>query len=131
MSRGARSTLEINARQFTADAPNQRWVGDTTEFIIGESGKLYLAAILDLFSRFQTILEARGMTCSMSRRGNCYDHAVMEAFFSSVKSELGEHFERCGTGKMQLFDYIEVFYNQFQGGGAIRFRRLAPDSRRA
>ena len=39
-------------RQFTAAAPNQRWVGDTTEFLIGESGKLYLAAILDLFSRF-------------------------------------------------------------------------------
>jgi putative transposase len=39
-------------RQFTADAPNPRWVGDTTEFVIGESGKLYLAAILDLFSRF-------------------------------------------------------------------------------
>jgi hypothetical protein len=39
-------------RDFTADAPNQRWVGDTTEFVIGESGKLYLAAILDLFSRF-------------------------------------------------------------------------------
>jgi putative transposase len=39
-------------RQFTADAPNQRWVGDTTEFVIGENGKLYLAAIRDLFSRF-------------------------------------------------------------------------------
>ena len=39
-------------RQFTAEAPNQRWVGDTTEFVIGESSKLYLAAILDLFSRF-------------------------------------------------------------------------------
>jgi putative transposase len=39
-------------RQFEAEAPNQRWVGDTTEFVIGESGKLYLAAILDLFSRF-------------------------------------------------------------------------------
>ena len=39
-------------RQFEADAPNQRWVGDTTEFVIGGSGKLYLAAILDLFSRF-------------------------------------------------------------------------------
>ena len=38
-------------RQFTAVAPNQRWVGDTTEFVIGESGKLYLAAILDLYSR--------------------------------------------------------------------------------
>ena len=39
-------------RQFTAAKPNQRWVGDTTEFVIGESGTLYLAAILDLFSRF-------------------------------------------------------------------------------
>ena len=39
-------------RQFTAERPNQRWVGDTTEFVIGSSGKLYLAAILDLFSRF-------------------------------------------------------------------------------
>jgi putative transposase len=146
-------------REFTAAAPNRRWVGDTTEFVIGESGKLYLAAILDLFSRFvvgwavsavndrhltikalemalkrrcpeigllhhsdqgctyasedyQTILDARGITCSMSRRGNCYDNAVMEAFFSSVKSELADRFDSCGDAKMELFDYIEVFYNQ-------------------
>src|SRR5262249_11711949 len=39
-------------REFTAEAPNQRWVGDTTAFTIDESSKLYLAAILDLFSRF-------------------------------------------------------------------------------
>ena len=38
--------------QFDAAAPNQRWVGDTTEFVIGSSGKLYLAVVLDLFSRF-------------------------------------------------------------------------------
>jgi len=37
---------------FTAAAPNQRWVGDTTEFVIGENAKLYLAAILDLYSRY-------------------------------------------------------------------------------
>ena len=36
-------------RRFEADAPNQRWVGDTTEFVIGSSGTLYLAAIVDLF----------------------------------------------------------------------------------
>jgi transposase InsO family protein len=146
-------------RQFTAERPNQRWVGDTTEFVIGESGKLYLAAILDLYSRFivgwavsavndrhltiralevalkrrgpdagllhhsdqgctyasedyQTILEARGITCSMSRRGNCYDNAVMESFFSTVKSELADRFASFGDAKMELFDYIEVFYNQ-------------------
>ena len=39
-------------REFAAPTANQRWVGDTTEFVIGDSGKLYLAAILDLFSRF-------------------------------------------------------------------------------
>ena len=146
-------------RQFAAPAPNRQWVGDTTEFVIGASGKLYLAATLGLFSRFivgwalsaandrhltlkalemalrrrcpdsgllhhsdqgctyasedyQAVLEARGIVCSMSRRGNCYDNAVMESFFSTVKFELGEHFDSCGDAKMQLFDYIEVFYNQ-------------------
>ena len=146
-------------RQFTAEAPNQRWVGDTTEFGIGESGKLYLAAILDLFSRFvvgwavsavndrhlalhaltmalnrrcpdvgllhhsdrgctyasedyQRRLEAHGITCSMSRTGDCYDNAVMEAFFSTVKIELADRFESGGQAKRELFEYIEVFYNQ-------------------
>ena len=42
----------VLAQDFAADAPNQRWVGDTTEFVIGRSGKLYLAAVLDLYSRF-------------------------------------------------------------------------------
>ena len=39
-------------RQFTAERPNQRWVGDTSEFLVGHGGKLFVAAILDLFSRF-------------------------------------------------------------------------------
>jgi putative transposase len=146
-------------RQFDADAPNQRWVGDTTEFVIGTSGKLYLAVIVDLFSRFvvgwavsavndrhltikalemavkrrcpeigllhhsdqgstyasedyQDILDARGIVCSMSRRGNCWDNAVMESFFSTVKSELADQFASHGDATMELFDYIEVFYNQ-------------------
>ena len=146
-------------RQFAAPAVNQRWVGDTTEFVIGESGKLYLAAILDLCSRFvvgwalsavndrhltlralemalkrrgpevgllhhsdqgctyasedyQAALDARGIVCSMSRRGNCHDNAVAESFFSTVKHELGDRFDSHGAGTMELFDYIEVFYNQ-------------------
>ena len=61
---------------------------------------------------YQAVLEANGITCSMSRRGNCYDNAVMESFFSSVKSEVADRFESCGKAKMELFDYIEVFYNQ-------------------
>ena len=148
----------VLGQDFVAEAPNQRWVGDTTEFVIGSSGTLYLAAILDLYSRFlvgwavsaindrhlvikalrmalkrrepaagllhhsdqgspyasqdyQRIITAHRMTGSMSRRGNCYDNAVMESWFSTVKHELGEHFDSCGDAKMALFDYIEVFYN--------------------
>jgi putative transposase len=52
------------------------------------------------------------MTCSMSRRGNCHDNAVMESFFSTIKFELGEWFGSNGEAKMELFGYIEVFYNQ-------------------
>jgi len=147
------------AQTFVAEAPNQRWVSDTTEFSIGSSGKLYLATILDLYSRFvvgwavsavndrhltlkaldqalrrrgpapgllhhsdqgctyasadyQRVLEARGLVCSMSRRGNCHDNAVAESFFSTVKSELADRFDSFGEAKMELFDYIEVFYNQ-------------------
>jgi transposase InsO family protein len=145
-------------REFTAEAPNQRWAGDTTEFTIGASGKLYLAALLDLFSRFvvgwaisavndrhlalaaltmalnrrgpesgllhhsdrgstyasedyQDRLTAYGLTCSMSRTGNCYDNAVMEAFFSTLKTELADQFDSHGQAKRELFDYIEAFYN--------------------
>ena len=61
---------------------------------------------------YQDVLATRGITWSMSRRGNCYDNAVMESFFSTVKSELADRFESCGEAKMELFDYIEVFYNQ-------------------
>jgi transposase InsO family protein len=61
---------------------------------------------------YEAILDARGITCSISRRGNCYDDGVMESFFSTVKSELADRFDSFGDGKMELFDYIEVFYNQ-------------------
>ena len=133
-------------------------MGDTTELRI-PNGKLYLAVILDLFSRFvvgwalsavndrhltlkaldmalrrrcpgagllhhsdqgstyasedyQDVLEAQGITCSMSRRGNCLDNAAMESWNSTLKVELGEDFESPGHAKAQLFDFIEVFYNQ-------------------
>ncbi len=61
---------------------------------------------------YQVLLEARGIVCSMSRRGNCWDNAVMESFFSTVKSELADRFASFSEAKMELFDYIEVFYNQ-------------------
>ena len=45
---------------------------------------------------YQALLDAHGITCCMSRRGNCYDNAVMESFFSTVKSEIGDRFDSCG-----------------------------------
>jgi putative transposase len=149
----------ILVRDFSAPLPNQRWVGDATELVIAGSTKLYLAAIMDLYSRFvvgwavsasndrhlaikalenavkrrrpasgllhhsdqgspytsedyQSALEANGIACSMSRRGNCHDNAAMESWFSTLKQELGENFGSFAEAKAELFDYIEVFYNQ-------------------
>ena len=59
---------------------------------------------------YRTRLDAHGITCSMSRRGNCYHNAVMESWFSTVKSEEAERFESYAHAKEALFDYIEVFY---------------------
>jgi transposase InsO family protein len=55
----------------------------------------------------------------MNRRGNCYDHAAMESWFSTLKSGLGEQFETHGEAKEKLLDYIEVFCNQQRSHSAI------------
>jgi len=67
----------------------------------------------------------------MSRRGNCYDNSVVEAFFSSLKSELVERFDTCGDAKMELFDYIEVFYNQRRRHSTIGYLSPAAFERQA
>jgi transposase InsO family protein len=51
---------------------------------------------------YQRELEKHGITCSMSRKGNCYDNAVMESWFSTLKSELAEDFESYGIAKAEL-----------------------------
>jgi transposase InsO family protein len=48
------------------------------------------------------MLDAHGIRCSIGRRGDCPDNALMEAFFSSVKTELADRFESCGEAKMQF-----------------------------
>jgi hypothetical protein len=48
----------------------------------------------------------------MSRRADCYDNAVMESFFATVKKEEAERFPSYSDAKMASFDYVEVFYNQ-------------------
>lgn len=65
----------------------------------------------------------------MSRRGNCYDNAVSESFFSTMKLELGEHFESYGIAKEQLFDWSEVFYNQQRRHSSIGYRSPAEHER--
>jgi transposase InsO family protein len=152
-------------------------VGDTTELLI-PNGRLFLAAIIDLFSRFvvgwalsavndrhltlkaldmalgrrcpgagllhhsdqgctyasedyQDVLEENGITCSMSRRGNCLDNAAMESWNSTLKSELGEHFESPADAKTKLFDYIEVFYNQTRMHSSLDYASPAEFERAA
>ena len=62
---------------------------------------------------FQSLLKAQGITCSMSRRGDCWDNAAMESFFSSLKTErLSRKVYRTRDEvRADVFDYVERFYN--------------------
>ena len=147
-------------RDFTATAPNRKWVTDIT-YLATAQGWVYLAVVLDLFSRkvvgwaighslatelvstalrsaiesrrpagkellhhsdrgsqytseaYQQTLRRLGIECSMSRAGSCYDNAVMERFFWSLKHEWTghEHFENLAAARLSVFKYIETFYN--------------------
>ena len=147
-------------QQFTATRPNERWVSDIT-FIPTREGWLYLAVIVDLYSRavigwamdkrmktdlvigavkmalmcrkvrsplllhsdqgsqyaaadYRAILAENGIECSMSRKGCCWDNAVAESFFHTLKTELVYHEDYCSRAeaKASIFEYIEVFYNR-------------------
>lgn len=147
-------------RNFTAKAPNQKWAADIT-YIPTRQGWLYLAVVMDLFSRkivgwsmsdtidstlvqsamrmallerhpaagllhhsdrgvqyasgdFQDLLKKNQAVCSMSRKGNCWDNACVESFFSRLKNEWvkGKLYETVDEAKTDLFEYIEVFYNR-------------------
>jgi transposase InsO family protein len=146
-------------QNFSATAPNQKWVSDFT-YIETDEGWLYLAVVLDLFSRkvigwamSQTMNSALVITAlrmallgrrppagllhhsdqgsqytsaayrnclteamiqlSMSGAGNCYDNAVMESFFSTLKTEcvLGS-FPTHALAHSTIFEYMEVWYNR-------------------
>jgi putative transposase len=157
-------------RDFTATAPNQAWVTDIT-FLWTHQGWLYLAAILDLFSRrvvgwatsctvdrhlalaalrmalrdrrpseglvhhsdrgstyasgdYRSALEAHGIECSMSRKGDCWDNAVAESFFASLKREVEEieDLESHAQANVILADYIDRFYNLQRRHSTIGYR---------
>lgn len=73
-----------------------------------DRGKQYAA------KRYRQLLADNGITCSMSRRGNCWDNAVVESFFATLKKERihGERFATRQQAQAALFEYIEVFYNR-------------------
>ena len=159
----------ILARDFLPQEPNAKWAGDIT-YIWTAEGWLYLAVVLDLFSRrvvgwavseridrqlvldalgaalhgrpapqlyhsdrgsqyasenYRQLLEERGITCSMSRKGNCWDNACVESFFSSLKMELVYErdvvFATRSEAKSALFEYIEVFYNRRRRHSALGY----------
>jgi len=63
--------------------------------------------------RFQRLLGELGITCSMSRSGNCWDNSAMESFFKSLKIERTDNklYRTRAAAKADVFDYIERFYN--------------------
>jgi transposase InsO family protein len=148
-------------RNFTTTEPDLSWVADIT-YIWTAQGWLYLAVIIDLFSRrvvgwsmaehmrtdliltaleaalgqripsqsglvfhsdrgsqyassdYQAALQSAGITCSMSRRANCWDNAVAESFFGTLKIELIHPmiFSTREAAKTIIAEWIEVFYNR-------------------
>lgn len=148
-------------------APNQIWVQDIT-YIETKEGWLYLAAILDLYSRkivgwamsafidtnlvlkalamallhrdppsnllchsdrgvqyaagdYRAALAEAGLIASMSRKGNCYDNAFIESFWSTLKLDLvyRRHFATRQEAQRAIFDYIETFYNRQRSHTAL------------
>jgi transposase InsO family protein len=63
---------------------------------------------------FQALLEGNGIECSMSGKGNCYDNAVKESFFHTLKTELcdHEHYQTRDQARASVFEFIEGFYNR-------------------
>jgi len=151
---------DLLQRGFRVDHRNLAWVSDTT-FIRTRQGWLFLAVMLDLYSRqiigwsmsdrnnkqlvvdaltmaterrtprrpvivhsdqgstyasseYQQRLRQKGLTCSMSRKGECHDNAVAESFFGTLKTELVDHEDYYTRleAKRSVFEYIEVFYNR-------------------
>ena len=72
---------------------------------------------------YRKALSQAGLIASMSRRGNCYDNAAMESFWSTLKLELvyRRYFENHAQARSQIFDYIESFYNRQRSHSALNY----------
>lgn len=73
---------------------------------------------------YRRALERHGFTCSMSRKGNCWDNAVAESFFGTLKAELisGERFFTRKEARQAVFEYIEVFYNRQRAHSGLNYQ---------
>jgi len=83
---------------------------------------------------YQQQLATRGIRCSMSRPGNCWDNAVVESFFATLKTELfsGEHAYRTRQeARTAIFEYVEGFYNRTRRHSALGYLSPAEFERRA
>ena len=76
---------------------------------------------------YQGLLTRHGITCSMSRRANCWDNAPMESFFASLKKELthGETFGTRDRARASIFEYIEVFFNRIRRHSSLGYKSPA------
>jgi transposase InsO family protein len=75
-------------------------------------------------SAFRALLHSWHIAPSMSGKGNCYDNAAMEAFWSTLKTEMihQSHFESLAQARLAVFDYIETFYNRQRLHSALGFK---------
>ena len=74
-------------------------------------------------NEYQGLLKAHGIQCSMSRKGNCWDNAVMESFFSRLKVELiyAAVYKTVDDVRTAIFEYIEMFYNRVRRHSAVGY----------
>ncbi len=73
---------------------------------------------------FQNLLRNHGVQCSMSGKGNCYDNAVAESFFGTLKKELVyfEDYKTRDEAKRSIFEYIEIFYNRKRRHSSLGYK---------
>lgn len=84
-------------------------------------------------AEYQAQLAERGIQVSMSRRGNCYDNAVVESFFSTLKAELESYgdYQTRRQAQAEIFEYIEVFYNRQRLHSSLGYLSPAEFERRS
>jgi transposase InsO family protein len=108
-----RSELVTDALRM---AIGRQWPGEAL-LAHSDRGSQYASA------RYQALLASHGITCSMSRRGNCWDNAPMESFFATLKKELvyQRRYATRAEARRSVFEYIEVFYNRERRHSALGY----------